>query len=362
MTAAVRELARLLANSGMRAAALGAVACAVAIPAYAYWHSTRARPHIQGRPTIRFRPATLQGQLGDAMNARYYYGLATQVSLPLPRESGIRAVPDYHGGVIVLCYHDISARPHNRYTVTPAAFAAQMAALRASGFHTIGAATLAAYLDGARVSLPRRPLLLTFDDGAKGTWIYADPILRRLGYRATVFLITGDVSHHQPYYLDWSEVEAMARSGRWSFGSHTYKGHGLVATDGRGDTGPFLINRKWLARAKRMESLAEYARRITHDIGRSIRDIEAHGLPRPRLFAYPFSAAVDPTDDPRTRAILERLLAERFSALMDNTPRALLVRAGMRGPLPRVEVFHGERPRQLLEQIAHAIERKRVAS
>jgi poly-beta-1,6-N-acetyl-D-glucosamine N-deacetylase len=326
----LRTLARVFANAVPRALGVVLIACALAIPAYAYWHSTRP----------------------------VYYGLAAQVSVLLPREPGPpMATLDYRDGVVVLCYHDLSYRAHNRYTVTPEAFAAQMAAFRASGFHTIGAAEFAAFLRGIRVALPSRPLFITFDDGAKGTWIYADRILRRLSYQATVFLITGDVSHHQPYYLDWPEVEAMGRSGRWSFGAHTYKGHGLIATDKAGDVGPFLTNRMWLPGAKRVETLAEYQVRVSRDLNRSIFDIQSHGLPYPHLFAYPFSATVEPTNDPVIIPVLRRMLAERFWGLMDNTSSATLIRQGMNAPLPRVEVFHDMGAKVLLALVNGTIAR-----
>jgi peptidoglycan/xylan/chitin deacetylase (PgdA/CDA1 family) len=359
LRAVIRRLRGLLANGGTRSVGLIVGACAIAIPAYAYWHSTRPRAdpplvHVAIHGKLR----ALHAHIAGAMNVRYY-GPAAQVSLRLPRNPQLlRTMPDYANAVVVLCYHDLSPKPHNRYTVTPAAFAAQMSALRASGFHTISASTFAAFARGARISLPPRPLFITFDDGAKGTWIYADQILRRLSFRATVFLVTGDVSHHQPYYLDWPEVEIMSRSGRWSFGSHTHLGHGLVATDRAGHVGPFLINRMWLPEAKRTENLAEFRTRVTRDIRRSIADIEAHGLSVPRLFAYPFSATLNPTDDPATLPLLRRVLTQRFSALMDNSGRATLVRPRMRGPLPRVEVFHGEQAGRLLARVRNSIARR----
>ncbi len=330
MRAASRNIARLGLNAGLRVLSILVILAALAVPAYAYWHSTRPR----------------------------HYGVSEQVSVPLPRGLGTaRPMPEYGDGVVVLSYHDLSAAPHNRYTVTPSAFAAQMAALRRSGFHTIGGPEFAAFVGGAPVSLPSRPLLITFDDGAKGTWVYADPVLRRLGFRATSFLIAGDVSHHQPYYLDWPEVEAMAASGRWSFGSHTFLGHGLVPSDDSGGAGPFLINRTWLAGERRLETLDEYGARVSEDIDESIAEIEGHGLPRPLLFAYPYSAAVNPTNDPAVVPILEQVLEDRFAALMDNTDSATPVRPRMGQPLPRVEVLHGMGAEELLELVRSTIER-----
>ncbi len=300
-----------------------------AVPVYAFWYATR--------PPV--------------------YGVSDQVSVPLPKRTPAVAVPQYRNGVLVLCYHDLAAQPHNEYTVTPGAFAAQMAALRAAGFHTISADEFAAFHAGEPVQLPSKPLLITFDDGAKGTWIYADRVLAQVGFEATVFLITGDVSHHQPYYLDWPEVEAMQETGRWSFGSHTAEGHGLVASDNSGDTGPFLTNRRWLPSRNRLETLGEYRDRVTGDLDRSIEEMRSHELPRPTTFAFPFSATVEPTNDPVLGPLLAHLLGDRFGALLDNTKSAVLVVPQQQGPLPRVEVFKNTSATGLLREAGATIAR-----
>jgi len=324
---AAQKTTRGLLDLWARALGLTLLLGGLAIPAYAFWEVSR--------PPV--------------------YGLAEQVSVPLPPQRPDLAVPPYRDGVLVLCYHDLANQAHNKYTVTPAAFAAQMVALHDAGFHTISAREFARFYEGKQVKLPSRPLLITFDDGAKGTWIYADRILHQLGFKATVFLITGDVSHHQPYYLDWPEVEAMQATGRWSFGSHTAEGHGLVASDNSGDEGPFLTNRVWLPDKDRLETLEEYRARVEADLERSIADIEEHGLPRPLIFAFPFSATVEPTNDPAIGPILAHLLARRFSAQLDNTTTATLVMPRQAEPLPRIEVFRTTTATNLLREAAATI-------
>jgi poly-beta-1,6-N-acetyl-D-glucosamine N-deacetylase len=326
---ALTKTRRRALNLAVKVVGLGLLLAGLAVPAYAFWYATR--------PPV--------------------YGVAQQLPVALPQRSPVQPVPAYRDGVLVLCYHDLTTQPHNEYTVAPRAFAAQMAALKQAGFHTISAEEFADFDDGAPVRLPSRPLLITFDDGAKGTWIYADRVLARLGFEATVFLITGDVGHHQPYYLDWPEVEAMQESGRWSFGSHTAAGHGLVAADNSGDTGPFLTNRLWLPNEDRLETLGEYRARVSADVDRSVEEIEAHGLPRPNTFAFPFSAVSEPTNDPVIGPLLLHLLRAHFSALLDNTTSATLIAAKQRGPLPRVEVFQKTTPVALLREATATVSR-----
>jgi peptidoglycan/xylan/chitin deacetylase (PgdA/CDA1 family) len=69
-------------------------------------------------------------------------------------------------------------------------FRSQMRFLARTGFRVIGLdQALAGLFYGA--PLPRRPVVLTFDDGTQDFHDHALPILRALGYPATVFPVTG---------------------------------------------------------------------------------------------------------------------------------------------------------------------------
>jgi biofilm PGA synthesis lipoprotein PgaB len=315
-----------LAGAAVRALGVGLAATGISVPGAAYWWASQPR----------------------------VYGLSPQVDVPIPLATPLPVALSYRGGVLVLCYHDLSPRPHNVYTVTPRAFAAQMSALHALGYHVVGLERTVRYLTGTAEPLPPRAVLITFDDGTKSTWIYADSILRRLGMRAAVMLITGDVSQHQPYYLDWAEVAAMQASGRFEFGGHTRDGHGLIPAGG-GREGPFLTEREWLSGEGRLETIDEYRARVAGDLDGSLADFAAHGLPRPDAFAYPFSAYRIPTNDPAVPGLLNSILVARFLVRFDNTSSASRIVRGMRSPLPRVEVFHGMTAGELIGAMNRAV-------
>ena len=101
----------------------------------------------------------------------------------------------------------------------------------------------------------------------------------------------------------------MHRTSRWDIEDHTRNGHNRVRVDAAGDRQPFLLNRQWIVerpeigRTARSETVREFASRIRRDLSGSARDVAAEALPRPTLFAYPFSAVVEPTNDPRLPAI-----------------------------------------------------------
>lgn len=150
--------------------------------------------------------------------------------------------------LVVLMYHHISPKP-GLVSCTPENFLAQMQWLAENDWQTLSTDDFSEGL--VRGVWPRKSVLITFDDGYLDNWVYAHPILRDFGQRATIFLITGWIGdgHPRPYagmvgmpdvpthkqamaaategkpdeaFLRWSEVEAMRADGTFDFHSHTH--------------------------------------------------------------------------------------------------------------------------------------------
>lgn len=98
--------------------------------------------------------------------------------------------------VPVLMYHHVSPSP-GLVTVSPETFAAQMAYLARAGFTTIGADQLFSFIRGD-LKLPRKSVLITFDDGFLDNYVYAYPELLKYNFRAVVFVVTGWVRDGEP--------------------------------------------------------------------------------------------------------------------------------------------------------------------
>ncbi|WP_328914134.1 MULTISPECIES: polysaccharide deacetylase family protein [unclassified Streptomyces] len=257
------------------------------------------------------------------------------------------------GAPVVLTYHDISPHSSSPYVVTPKAFDAQLAALEQAGYRTLTADEFATYLRGGVA--PPRSVLITFDDGTNGLWVYGDRILARHHMHATSFLITGRVDHDRPYYLTWNEIKRMAGSGRWDFQDHTQDSHRRAPVDAAGHVGSMLANRLWLPEQNRLETVAEYHARVEKDITGSISDITRHGLPKPLLFAFPFSEATDRSNVTDTDLTAQKLLEKHFLATMtDVSSRPLTAsrRAGAAHTVQRLEVVKTTTADELLREVA----------
>ncbi|MFB7596569.1 polysaccharide deacetylase family protein [Streptomyces sp. NPDC056160] len=261
---------------------------------------------------------------------------------PGPVPSGPAAAP------VVLAYHDIAPHSESRFAVAPERFAAQLTALRAAGYRTLSTGEFTDFLATGRAPGPRT-VYLTFDDGTRGLWAYADPILADHRMTAAAYLVTGSVGTHRPYYLSWPEVRRMADSGRWDFQDHTHRSHRRAPVDAAGRLGSVLAHRLWLPGPRRPETPAEYRQRVRRDLRQSLAAFRDHGLPAPRLFAYPFSESAE-----RHNEVLRQLLREHFTAVLTNTASPALPpgrRAAAAGEVQRLEVLRGTTPQELLRRI-----------
>jgi peptidoglycan/xylan/chitin deacetylase (PgdA/CDA1 family) len=131
----------------------------------------------------------------------------------------------------ILLYHKVDRIPPGvRYPknyVTPEQFDAQLALLRRLGYRSV---SFGEYLDYRRNAgrLPRRAVIITFDDGYRSNRDIALPLLQKHGLRATIFLVAArlgrtnawDPDELQEPLLDATDVRAMQAAGM-EFGSHS---------------------------------------------------------------------------------------------------------------------------------------------
>lgn len=147
--------------------------------------------------------------------------------------------------VPVFMYHHVNPNAGDLVTVTPEVFEGQMRCLRDGGYRSLTPDLLVAHLRGGAV--PRKSVAVTFDDGWLDNYLFAFPVLKRYGVRATIFLVTDRVDGATPggrvagssvpthreskelvragtpqrVVLNWDHVREMAESGLVEFFSHT---------------------------------------------------------------------------------------------------------------------------------------------
>jgi len=169
--------------------------------------------------------------------------------------------------VPVLLYHSVSAEPTGlmqRYTLSPSTFRQQMAWIADNGFDTITVSDYASALRGDK-PWPRRPLVVTFDDGYADFLAEAAPVLAELDIVSTIYVTTRPIGRTRrgtmsgQAMLTWSELRELPALGV-EIGSHSHDHAQLDLLAGD---------------------------RLVHQVGTCKRALEDHLQLRVASFAYP---------------------------------------------------------------------------
>ena len=241
-----------------------------------------------------------------ARDLQYFAGVRAAGGAPAPR------------AVRVLCYHSISdlegAGVLEPYGIPAPRFRRQLRMV-ARHFSFVEADEFSRYLNGGGV--PRRAVLLTFDDCYQDLVDEALPVLQELHVPAIAFAVTDRIgqvnewdakSGHRRLALVAAEGLSRLAESRVAIGSHT-------RTHPRLDRLP--------------------PEQVAAEIQGSVENLEALGLGRPSLLAYPYG---------RYDAEVERAAAEAGFVGAFTTKPGLAHPGGDPFAIPRIEIFRDDGP------------------
>lgn len=173
------------------------------------------------------------------------------------RTDGYQCVP-------VLCYPYIGAGNKNVAPFPVQTFEGQMQYLRENGYQPIGLDQLTWFLD-IKGPLAPKAVAITFD--TTHNWVYtsAFPILKKLGFRAAVFVTTAQIDKKDR--LSWKQLEEMSNAGI-DIGTNGVAGRNLIKGFSSSDP-------------------AAYLKAVEDEIALSQRAIARHLRSKCFYFAYP---------------------------------------------------------------------------
>jgi len=134
---------------------------------------------------------------------------------------------------LIIAYHRVNSSGKDPMAVSVENFQAQMKYFYERGYSSF---TLKDYsVEMNQSDLPQKTLVITFDDGYRDNYLFAFPILKFYGFRATIFLTVDYIGTNSIFPMDkdkldkitdedlpltWEQVFEMKKYGV-EFGSHT---------------------------------------------------------------------------------------------------------------------------------------------
>lgn len=221
-------------------------------------------------------PAILaQRYLGDAAKAwmiEDYTGKTTfapgqEVVIPRRPWNPSGVTPEGYQIVPILVYHNLGPEQKGRMLMAASKFAEEMRYLKERGYRVISMREFIEFTEGKR-QLPKKAVVLTFDDGYRSFREFAEPLLKQLGFSATLFVYTDYVGAGRAA-LSWKDLRELQDAG-FDVEAHS-KTHGDL-------------------RRKPGEGEAEYTARMRAELGVPQSLFRQH-LGRPAtILAYPYGA------------------------------------------------------------------------
>lgn len=247
-------------------------------------HLEEAVQHLQSNQRIFLKNYELSLELGNVMVAKNNQDVATNFYSRV-------ADPIKPGKYIpILLYHGLSDHPRSS-NLWVQRFDQQLKVLDDQGYRTLTVAELGD-MRTKKLPFPEKPILITFDDARRDAFQLADPILKKYGMRATMFVPTAKVYAKDPFFADWNNILEYARSGRWDLQAHGHEAHDFISIDSYGTKGNFLNNLQWTNNKNRQETVREFYARLEGDYQQNTRILKSK-IPGLNVvgYAYPFSEA-----------------------------------------------------------------------
>ncbi|SRR5258706_4257415 len=181
-------------------------------------------------------------------------------------------------GIPILMYHKVGDPPTGsklkKLWVSAAQFKNQMEFLEKEKYTPIIFKDLYNHWDGIS-PMPENPILITFDDGYQNNFAEGYPILKDVGFRATLFVVVQTVGWDNHWHdpktearipmISWDQLKELQGAG-WEIGSHTMNHPNLTTLE-----------------PKDVKIEMEKSRRVIGDFLDQI----------PETFAYPYGAGED---------------------------------------------------------------------
>lgn len=181
----------------------------------------------------------------------------------------------------ILMYHNIIPSSYGtKYEVTVDDLKKDFQAIKDNGFNVVSAESVIAYANGARIAMPDKPIMLTFDDGFYNYNKFLMPMLNEFGYSATVGVV-GDFTKFNKNtdstpnytYVDYDDMKALSECGI-TIANHSASMH-------------YMAKGKKGVMPTYGENSANYRERFKTDTLKMHENLSKIGI-KPNVYVYPY--------------------------------------------------------------------------
>lgn len=179
----------------------------------------------------------------------------------------------------VITYHSIqdSNEEENKYIIKTETFEEMVKSLKENDFTFLTLKDVEDIIYNGK-ELPKRPILITFDDGYKDNYENVYPIIKKYDAHASIFLIGSKLDNEG--FLSSDNVIEMSESGFIDFGSHSYNLHDVF------EDGPNK-GKTWMFAKLENESDEHYFNKIKDDLIWNNTVVYERSSVFPTAIAYP---------------------------------------------------------------------------
>lgn len=98
----------------------------------------------------------------------------------------------------------------------------QLGALHSLGYVTVSQQDIEDYYQNG-TALPDKALFLLFEDGRRDTAMFAEKILEKYNYKATILSYADKFEEKDPKFLSAKDLQKLAKTGFWELGTNGYR-------------------------------------------------------------------------------------------------------------------------------------------
>lgn len=213
----------------------------------------------------------------------------------------------------ILLYHDIDATGQGGSTIAADVFLDHLDAIKAAGYQTISFQEMIDFVSiGA--ALPKKPIVITFDDGYLSNYEIAWPAFLERDMVGTIFVIgcsVGKTTYKDtdvpiiPHF-SYEQAQEMIRSGAMSIQSHTYDMHQYRPLEADGGREGVLPRTK--------ETLENYRMALHQDFSAAFSQINDNTGNPVSVLAYPFGLYTEDSEQISAQLGVQASLTTKMEA------------------------------------------------